>query len=128
MSAKCDCKVIPFKVRHREAVELRAAKAFHGPRASFEWLNENWAATNLRWIRLAAGVLGKRDEELDRAIGKLFFFEEEDGSLAIVFKRWREAKRDLDEMRAMLEAALNRSLESLERINSNPDDSPPNRA
>jgi hypothetical protein len=80
---------------------------------SFKWLEESWADKNMPSMRLAVVMLGKNDAEIEAAIA--------DGSLACLFKHWREVKRDLDEMRDALDVALSRSLDAVERMGRDPD-------
>jgi hypothetical protein len=115
-----DGRVILFSPRNRNTRQALQERS-----RSFDWLDERWASIHLPWIRLAAGVLGKDDSALEAAISKLSAFEGEDGSLATLFKRWREAKRDIDEMRHALDVAMTRSLNALERVGCRPDNSPP---
>jgi hypothetical protein len=122
-----DRRVIPFTPRHRAPPGRRAARAFQGRKRSCDQV-EDWAAIHLPWIRLATAVLGKDDQALEAAIRKLSFSEGDDASLSVVFRRWREAKRDLDDMREALDVALSRSLEALERVSRSPDDLPPKTA
>ena len=72
-------------------------------------------------MRLAVAMLGKNDAEIEAAIRKLAFADGDDGSLICIVKRWREVKRDLDEMHDALDVALNRSLNALERMGREPD-------
>jgi hypothetical protein len=104
--------VSPFKPRQRMPQHSQ----------SFKWLEESWADKSLPWMRLAVVVLGKNDAEMEAAIAKLSFAEGEEGSLAMIFKRWREVRRDLDQMRDALDVALGRSLEALENVGRGPDD------
>ena len=120
-----DCKVIPFGPRHRDLLEQRAARALRARNGSSDWFDDHWVSNHLPWIRLAAGVLGKNDSELDAAIYKLSFLEGNDDPLSTLFKHWREAKCGLDEMREALEVAMNRSLGALERVRGDPENSPP---
>ena len=104
-------EVIPFKSLQRVPQ--------HSPSAA--WLEESWADKNLPWMRLAVVMLGKDDAEIEAAIGKLALAEGDDGSLICIIKRWRDVKRDLDQMRDALNVALNRSLVALERMDREPD-------
>ena len=88
-----DRTVILFSPRNRDTPEQRAAQAFQARSVSSDWLDERWASIHLPWIRLAAGVLGKNDSELEAAICKLSFLERKDDPLSTLFKRWREATR-----------------------------------
>jgi hypothetical protein len=103
--------VIPFRSRQRVPQ--------HNPSAA--WLEESWADKNLPWMRLAVAMLGKDDAEVEAVIGKLALAEVDGGSLICIVKRWRDVKRDLDQMRDALDVALNRSRVALERMGRKPD-------
>jgi hypothetical protein len=103
-------KVIPFTPRAQDR---------HKP--SYKWLNAEWGDKQLPWIRLAVVVLGKDDTEIEAALKKLSFANDEDGSLAVILERWRQIKRDVDQMSNALDWALNRSLQAVERIKYDPD-------
>jgi hypothetical protein len=122
-----DGRVIPFKPRHYDTPEQQAARLLQEHNRLREW-GEDWLAIRLPWLRLATAVAQKDDEALEVAIRKLAFCEGQDGSLAVVFRRWREAKQELDTMRQAVDIALTRSLDILERIADNLGDLPPRSA
>jgi hypothetical protein len=120
--------VIPFKPRHCAAPQQRANSAFQGRQLSFEWTDEQWSRLHLPWIRFAAAALAKDQSELETAICKLSFFDGTDRSLSIMLERWRETKQHLEELCAIIDAALNRSSAVLERIGYDPNKPPPGSA
>jgi hypothetical protein len=103
------CRVIPFKPRRRGSSEERVED-------SFDLLGKEWPGLQLPWLRVAAELFAKDDASLAAAIRNLSRLEEEDGTVSVMFKHWRDAKRDLDEMREALDVTLNRCLGALERI------------
>jgi hypothetical protein len=115
------CRVIPFKPRRRGSSEQQIA-------GSFELLAKEWPGVQLPWLRVAAELFAKDDASLAAAIRNLSRLEEEDGTVSAMFKHWRDAKRDLDEMRDALDVTLNRCLDALERTGNVLDDPPLNSA
>jgi hypothetical protein len=115
------CRVIPFKRRRRDSSEQQIV-------GSFELLRKEWPGVQLPWLRVAAELFTKDDASLAVAIRNLSRLEEEDGTVSAMFKHWRDAKRDLDEMSDALDVTLNRCLDALERTGRISDDPPLNSA
>jgi hypothetical protein len=116
------CLVIPFKSRRRRSSSGRPVAG------SFELLGKEWSGVQLPWLRVAAELFAKDDASLAAAIRNLSRLEEEDGTVSAMFKHWRDAKRDLDEMSDALDVTLNRCLDALERTGRISDDPPLNSA
>jgi hypothetical protein len=108
-----DRRVIPFRPRLRFT-----------PRYEIGLLGDDWSSVHLPWLRLAVVIVGKDDESLEAAIAKLASADEDVDTLAAMFNFWREAKRDLDDVRDTLDIALNRCLDAVERTGRDLDDFP----
>jgi hypothetical protein len=108
-----DRRVIPFRPRRRFTSQHKIGL-----------LSDEWSNVHLPWLRVAVVMQAKDDQALEAAISKLAA-DEDDDTLPAMFDYWRQAKRDLDDVRDVLDVAMNRCLNALERTGRDLDDFPP---
>jgi hypothetical protein len=105
-----DCQVIPFRLRPRVTSQHRVGL-----------FSEEWCGIHVPWVRVAVLMQAKTDQALEAAITELAA-DEDDDTLAAMFDYWRQAKRDLDDVRDALDVALNRCLDAVERTGKRVDE------
>lgn len=105
----------PATQAERDAVRFAAIKA------EFDWTNEEWAETWLPWIRMAAVHVHSDDELMKEGMRSLVA----EGQAPNILEGFTRAKKHLEALEALLEAALSRSFLTLERLGYSPDNLPP---
>jgi hypothetical protein len=105
----------PMTQQERDALQFEAI------RAEFDWSNDEWAATWLPWVRLAAIHVACDQEKLKGSMAEFV----KDGGAGNTLEGLTRTKMHLEALRKLVEAALNRSFLVLERLGYSPDNPPP---
>jgi hypothetical protein len=110
------------KRRHRSMTQTeRDALQFEAIKAEFGWSNDEWAATWLPWVRVAAvHVAGDHDK-----LKKLMADFVKDGEASNVLEGLSRTKEHLVALAELIDTALSRSFLVLERLGYSADNPPP---
>ncbi|MCA1470864.1 hypothetical protein I6F09_23545 [Bradyrhizobium sp. IC3195] len=113
--------------RHKKPInrpmtqEERDALQFEAIKAEFDWSNDEWAATWLPWVRLAAiHVAGDQDKLKELMAGFV-----KDGEAGNILEGLTRTRMHLETLHKLVDAALGRSFIVLERLGYSPDNLPP---
>jgi hypothetical protein len=101
--------------------EERDALQFEAIKAEFDWSNDDWAATWLPWVRLAAiHVAGNQDKLKELMAGFV-----KDGEAENILEGLTRTRLHLESLHRLVDTALGRSFLVLERLGYSPDNLPP---
>jgi hypothetical protein len=105
----------PMTQQERDALQFEAIKA------EFDWRNDEWAATWLPWVRLAAIHVAGDQDKLKGLMAEFV----KDGEAGNILEGLTRTKMHLETLHKLMEAALSRSFLVLERLGYSPDNPPP---
>jgi hypothetical protein len=119
--------VIPRRKRRKKpsdrpmTQEERDALQFEAIKAEFDWSNDEWAATWLPWVRLAAIHVAGDQNKLKELMAEFV----KAGEAGNTLEGLTRTKVHLEALTKLIDAALTRTFLVLERLGYSPDNPPP---